>query len=107
GDGIAIPHVRNPIIIHVSHPLITACLLRTPIDFGASDQQPVHTVFTLVSPSVHSHLRALAQLSFALRDETLRQMLRERAPADELLDRVHVVEQRTTSWYHAITDEGA
>src|SRR5947199_8913244 len=41
-DGIAIPHVRNPIVLHVSPPIITFCLLRTPIGFGALDGKPVH-----------------------------------------------------------------
>ena len=27
GDGIAIPHVRNPVVLHVARPLITLCFL--------------------------------------------------------------------------------
>jgi len=104
GDGIAIPHVRNPILLHVPRPFVTACLLRNPIEFDATDHKPVHTVFNVVSPSVPSHLRILAQLAFALRDDTLREMLRDRAPVDELLARLEVVEKRTTSWYRAVAD---
>jgi mannitol/fructose-specific phosphotransferase system IIA component len=29
GDGIAIPHVRNPIVLHVTKPLIALCFLTT------------------------------------------------------------------------------
>ena len=35
GDGIAIPHVRNPIVLHVPEPAITLCFLEAAVDFGA------------------------------------------------------------------------
>ena len=41
GDGIAIPHVRNPIVLHLSRPTVTLCFLERPVDFGALDGQPV------------------------------------------------------------------
>ena len=56
GDGIAIPHVRNPIVLSVNHPAICLCFLEKPIEFDAIDGQPVHTLFTLVSPTVRIHL---------------------------------------------------
>src|SRR5512147_2927478 len=87
-DGIAIPHVRNPIVLHVAQPFVTLCLLRHPVDFDAVDGKPVHALFTLISPSVPAHLRILAQLGFVLRDEELRRLLARRAPAAELLARV-------------------
>ena len=34
GDGIAIPHVRNPIVLHVDVPMVTVAFLSQPIDFG-------------------------------------------------------------------------
>lgn len=52
GEGIAIPHVRNPVVLHVSRPSMTLCFLDNPIDFGAIDGQPVSTLFTLISPTV-------------------------------------------------------
>jgi PTS system nitrogen regulatory IIA component len=67
GDGIAIPHVRNPIVLHIPGPSITLCFLENPIDFGSLDGKPVHTLFTLVSPSVRAHLHLLSRLTFALR----------------------------------------
>jgi len=68
GDGIAIPHVRNPIVLSVNQPAISLCFLKTPVDFGAIDGKPVHTLFTLVSPTVRIHLYLLSRLAFALRD---------------------------------------
>jgi PTS system nitrogen regulatory IIA component len=101
GDGIAIPHVRNPILLHVEDPFVTLCLLRRPVAFDAIDDKPVHAVFTVVSPNVPSHLRVLAQLAFVLRDQTLRGLLQERAPTDAILARVRLLERETSGVFRA------
>jgi len=92
GYGIAIPHVRNPILLQVEEPLVSLCLLRRAVDYGAVDGQPVHALFTVVSPTVPLHLRILAQLSFLLRDEELRERLQRGATAASLLERMRQVE---------------
>ena len=86
GDGIAIPHVRNPVVLHVSRPTVTLCFLEKPIDFGAIDNQPVDTLFTLISPSVRAHLHLLSRLGIALRDGAVKSALRGRASREELMD---------------------
>lgn len=96
GDGIAIPHVRNPILLHVTAPFVTLCLLRHPVDFGALDGQPVHALFTVISANVPGHLRILGQLGFALHDDELRRLLSRRAPAADILTRVQAVEGRAS-----------
>lgn len=68
GNGIAIPHVRNPIILHVNQPLVALCFLEQPIEFEALDGLPVHTLFTIVSPTIKAHLNLLSRISFGLRD---------------------------------------
>ncbi|MCX5637009.1 MAG: PTS sugar transporter subunit IIA, partial [Planctomycetota bacterium] len=68
GDGIAIPHVRNPIVLHVPSPMISLCFLEQPIEFGAIDARPVYCLFTIISPSVRAHLNLLSRLGYALRD---------------------------------------
>lgn len=92
GDGIAIPHVRNPILLHVQRPFVSLCMLRHPVEFGAVDGRPVHALFVVVSPDIPTHLRVLAQLGFILRDETLRGLLRERAATDHILARIAALE---------------
>jgi len=88
GDGIAIPHARNPILLHVTRPFVTLCLLRHPVAFDAIDSQPVHALFTLVAANVPSHLRILAQLAAALRDAEIRRLLRAAAPSAAILERI-------------------
>ena len=92
GDGIAIPHVRNPILLQVSEPRVTLCLLRHPIDFAAIDGKPVFALFTVVSSTVPAHLRTLSQLGFVLHDATLRSRLDARAGAAQLLARIREIE---------------
>lgn len=97
GDGIAIPHVRNAIVLHIEQPFVTLGLLTHPIAFGAPDGRPVHALFMVVSPTVPAHLRILSRLAFALRDEELRALLARRASADEILDRVAFIEATRTT----------
>jgi PTS system nitrogen regulatory IIA component len=85
GDGIAIPHVRNPIVLHVSRPMISLCFLEQPIDFGALDGKPVHALFSLISPTVRAHLRLLSRLSFALHDPGFKHAVSRQASRDEIL----------------------
>lgn len=92
GDGIAIPHVRNPVVLHVTQPTVTLCFLERPIDFGAIDAQPVHTLFTLISPTVRSHLRMLSLLSFALREPSFKQILKQQGSRDAILAEVARIE---------------
>ena len=100
GDGIAIPHVRNPVILQLDQSFVTLCLLRHPVDFDAPDGRPVHALFLVVSVTVPAHLRILAQLGFVLRDELLRHLLRDAAPAEDILGRIELVEStmRTGSY---------
>jgi len=86
GDGIAIPHVRNPIVLHVTKPTVTLCFLEHPIDFGAIDGQPVGILFTLISPTVRAHLHLLSRLSFVLQDESFKSALKRQASRDELME---------------------
>ncbi|HTO90670.1 MAG TPA: PTS sugar transporter subunit IIA [Candidatus Sulfotelmatobacter sp.] len=92
GDGIAIPHVRNPILLKVAEPRVTLCLLRHPIEFEAVDGRPVHALFTVISPTVPGHLRILAQLGFLLHDAELKSLLEARATAPRILARIRELE---------------
>ena len=40
GDGMAIPHVRNPIVLQIPRSMISLCYLEQAVDFGALDDQP-------------------------------------------------------------------
>jgi PTS system nitrogen regulatory IIA component len=92
GDGIAIPHVRNPIVLHVSRPLITLCFLERAVDYEALDGKPVGALFSLVSPTVRAHLRMLSRLAFALHDAGFKSAVTGQASRDEILREARRVE---------------
>ena len=97
GHGVAIPHVRNPILLQVDEPIVSLCLLREPVDFGAIDGRPVHALFTVISPTVPMHLRILAELSYLLHDPELRARLDRRASAAALMERIRTLEAGSTA----------
>jgi nitrogen PTS system EIIA component len=85
GDGIAIPHARNPIVLNVERPTITLCFLEHPVDFSAIDGLPVTILFTLVNPTVRSHLHLLSRLAFMLHNKGFRDELKRQGSRDEIL----------------------
>jgi nitrogen PTS system EIIA component len=92
GDGIAVPHVRNPIVLHVVRPMVTLCFLEHPVDFGALDRKPVHVLFSLICPTVRSHLQTLSRLSYTLQDQKFKAALLRQGQRDEILGEATRVE---------------
>jgi len=94
GDGIAFPHVRNPIVLLVNQPAICLCFPEKPVDFGAIDNKPVDTLFTLVTPSVQIHLYLLSKLASALRDAGFRDALKRQLSPDKILATVRALPEK-------------
>lgn len=94
GNGIAIPHVRNPVVLHVPEPSVTLCFLKKPIDFKAVDGVPVSTLFTIISPTVRSHLHLLSRIAFVLRDPEVMSVLARRGKPEEILAVLTATESR-------------
>lgn len=93
GEGIAIPHVRRPLLFNnQSAASITLCFLKHPVDFGAPDGEPVFAVFLLLTPTARTHLQLLSRLSFALHDAGLKAALARRAAGPEILAEFQRVE---------------
>jgi PTS system nitrogen regulatory IIA component len=85
GEGLAVPHVRNPVVLHLYKPMICLCFLEHAVDFGALDGEPVGVLFTVLSPTVRAHLHMLARLSYALRDPGFRAAIVTQASRGEIL----------------------
>jgi len=93
GEGIAIPHVRRPILLSGSCTSISLCFLDHPVDFGAFDGKPVFAIFLLITPTARTHLQLLSRLSFALHDSQLKAALARRAAPSEILAEFQRVEE--------------
>ena len=74
GKGIALPHSRSA----EGASKVGICMLRlaTPVNFGHPENDPVDLVFGLSSVDNKSHLRALADLSRLLSDDSAVERLR-------------------------------
>lgn len=92
GDGVALPHVRNPIVLHVTRPMISLCFLEKPVDFGALDGKPVQVLFSLICPSMRSHLQMLSRLTFALHDAKFKEVVMRQSPREEILREIRRIE---------------
>ncbi len=84
GGGISIPHARNPIVMHVDHPMITLCFLEDPVDFNAIDGRPVHTLFVMVSPILRAHLHLISRVAFALKQDAFMEAIIEQKSREDI-----------------------
>jgi len=86
GEGIAIPHVRSPLVFPGMPASATLCLLETPVAFAAIDNQPVHTIFAIVSSTIRGHLQLLSRLARALLDPRFKAAVLRRASGEEIIE---------------------
>src|ERR1700680_4273334 len=75
GQGIAIPHGRFATLERITGMFVH---LDAPIDYDATDDQPVDLVFLLLVPegAGADHLKALARVSRLLRNQSVCEKLR-------------------------------
>ncbi len=92
GNGIAIPHPRTPIVTDVNNASISICYLAKPLEFGALDKQPVHTLFVLFTASPKMHLNVLSKLSYLCQDKAFLEILKDHIEKDALLEYVRTKE---------------
>lgn len=85
GDGIAIPHVRQPVVAPGAEATVSVSHLAEAVPFGAPDGKPVKTIFLIVSPTVRTHLQMLAHVACALHDPGFCNALERRAATEELV----------------------
>jgi PTS system nitrogen regulatory IIA component len=92
GGGIALPHVRNPIVLNVDRPMVTLGFLARPVDFGALDGKPVQVLFSLICPTMRGHLQMLSRLSYALHEKKFRDVVLAAGQREEILREAREVE---------------
>lgn len=93
GEGVAMPHVRNPMVLPVERPMVSLCYLDPTVDFGAADGRPVHALFAVVSTSIRGHLHLLSRLAYALREESCKALLAKRAAEAEVVAELRRIEE--------------
>lgn len=83
GHGVAVPHARLDGLHRMRGVFVR---LEQPVEFEAVDDQPVDLLFALFAPknAGAEHLRALARVSRLLRQNDLREQLRNARSADAI-----------------------
>ena len=82
--GVAVPHTRD-FILKMPYDTVWVVYPEQPIEYGALDNRPVHTLFFLFAGEDKRHLRLLAKLAHLTREEGLLQFLQSRPEKPELL----------------------
>lgn len=91
GNGVAIPHGKARSVVRMA----AACAVAPEgLEFESEDGQPVYLLVLFVSPEndTTQHVRMLANLSRLLKEETVRQSLREARSVDEFMNVLHSAE---------------
>ncbi|MCK0745616.1 PTS IIA-like nitrogen regulatory protein PtsN [Chromohalobacter nigrandesensis] len=97
GNGVAIPHARNP---HCKEPIAGFLRLQEPIDFDAIDGDPVDLIFVLLVPEKadDAHLSLLSQVAAIMNDSATRTKLRQAQTQRQLYDTlIEAIRQYDTS----------
>lgn len=84
GHGVAVPHVKHPSIEKMS---VAIGISQQGVEFNSLDQQPVYSIFLLLSPedNPEDHLDAMEVIFGNLSQETFRRFLRQATTVEEVL----------------------
>ena len=83
--GIAVPHTRD-FLLQGAFDMIVVVYPLQPIEYGALDGKPVHTLFFLFSSNDKRHLNLLAKLAHLANDPKALQFLQTKPEKKELLE---------------------
>ncbi len=86
-NGVAVPHTRD-FLLNAPYDVITVVFLKEPIEYGALDHRPVHTLFFLLANEDKRHLHLLAKIAHFCSDQQNLNILQMRPNQKELLDHV-------------------
>ncbi len=85
GDGIAVPHTRE-LLLGGLFDAVVIVFLKKPIDWGALDNQPVHTLFFLFACDDKRHLNLLAKIAHYVSSGEAKRTLQDKPSREVLLE---------------------
>lgn len=98
GQGIAIPHPRNPLIAEEALQRVAVFFLKSPVPYNALDGKPVSAFFLILSANARSHLAVLAEISHLCQRPDFLELLAGRPSTAEL---VAFIGNAEASWVRA------
>jgi PTS system nitrogen regulatory IIA component len=94
GNGIALPHPRNPLIGEPGEQFVAIGYCEQ-VNWQALDGRPVHTAILIVSASAKLHLYTLSRIHFFCQQESFRALLAARASEEEI---IRVIRDAEKTW---------
>ncbi len=85
--GVAVPHTRD-FLLQDSYDIVAVVFPEKPIEYGALDKQPVHTLFFLFACDDKRHLHLLAKIAHLSSKPELLKKLRAHSTKSEVLETV-------------------
>ena len=84
-NGIAVPHTRD-FLLKGPTDVVVVVSPKEPIDWGALDENPVHTLFFFFACDDKRHLHLLAKLAHLSSNEEALELIRSKPEKKELLE---------------------
>ncbi len=84
GEGVALPHARDPRMVGATRNMLVLGVAGGGIDFDSLDGEPTFIIVLVCATSVASHLRLMAKVSIMLRVPGLVQNLRAAETREEV-----------------------
>lgn len=85
GNGIGVPHARDFLLQQPLDKVVVA-FLKKPLEYGALDGQPVHTLFFLFSSNDKRHLHLLSKLAHLSSNPKALELLKTKPSGPDLLN---------------------
>ena len=83
-NGIAVPHTRDT-LLEANHNVVIVAFLDEPLDYGALDGKPVHTLFFLFACEDKRHLHLLAKIAHLSNQPHVLELLQSKPSKEQLL----------------------
>lgn len=96
GHGIALPHTRD-FLLNSHHDAVTVVYPEEPLEYGALDGEPVHTLFFLFACDDKRHLNLLSKIALFSSDVGRRCFLQSKPSRNDLLEQVKAWEGQMQS----------
>jgi len=91
--GIAVPHARD-FVTGLSFDFITVVFPKNPIEYGALDGKPVHTLFFLFATNDKTHLHLLAKLAHLSSNQKALEFLEGKPDKTNLMEYLRIWEDQ-------------
>ncbi|KIA76101.1 MULTISPECIES: PTS sugar transporter subunit IIA [Parachlamydia] len=86
-NGIGIPHTRD-FVMNTHHDIVVVVFPQQPIEYGALDGQPVHTLFFLFACEDKRHLHLLAKIAHLSHQASTLELLQSKPDKEAFLEYV-------------------